>query len=436
MATIDERIENTQKEIEENRKLYEEGRRRYENAKALYEQAKAAAIQAKSYSDVLKNKQLSADAALAAAASLAPDPATFNQQTSQSGTNPEQIRQNLSNEATNKLKVAEEKKKKAEKEVQQTVKFLEAVQTKIGELTRRVGNIFRKRELKQTVEKSERRSDVIVNQDIKKIKINDARAIAKKNSSAIRSLAKAAALFIISKLLNKLVQRLSKTVQRLTDLVDRVNEQILNIQTKQDVLRARVVRNAALVELNKAERQITQIRNIIRTLERILRIISLVLRVLLLIPVPASPGVVQKITNAIMTLDSITVMLGITKEALNGLIIEVQYQRSRLLPISDIIDKAIDNDLSPDEINALVTAQLAGGGQLGVIPNVSYKGFTFAIYEENDPRFVVDGNKRRYAVALDRSGFIVLRTEPSFTLNPDVLVENLKLQIDERNLEA
>jgi hypothetical protein len=37
---------------------------------------------------------------------------------------------------------------------------------------------------------------------------------------------------------------------------------------------------------------------------------------------------------------------------------------------------------------------------------------------------------------LDRSGFIVLRTEPSFTLNPDVLVENLKLQIDERNLEA
>jgi uncharacterized protein Yka (UPF0111/DUF47 family) len=436
MATIDERIENTQKEIEENRKLYEEGRRRYENAKALYEQAKAAAIQAKSYSDVLKNKQLSADAALAAAASLAPDPATFNQQTSQSGTNPEQIRQNLSNEATNKLKVAEEKKKKAEKEVQQTVKFLEAVQTKIGELTRRVGNIFRKRELKQTVEKSERRSDVIVNQDIKKIKINDARAIAKKNSSAIRSLAKAAALFIISKLLNKLVQRLSKTVQRLTDLVDRVNEQILNIQTKQDVLRARVVRNAALVELNKAERQITQIRNIIRTLERILRIISLVLRVLLLIPVPASPGTVQKITNAIMTLDSITVMLGITKEALNGLIIEVQYQRSRLLPISDIIDKAIDNDLSPDEINALVTAQLAGGGQLGVIPNVSYKGFTFAIYEENDPRFVVDGNKRRYAVALDRSGFIVLRTEPSFTLNPDVLVENLKLQIDERNLEA
>jgi hypothetical protein len=435
MATIDERIENTQKEIEENRKLYEEGRRRYENAKALYEQAKAAAIQAKSYAGTLSNKQLSADAALAAAATLAPDPSTFNKQANQPGTNSEQIRQNLSNEADKKLKVAEEKKKKAEKEVQQLTKFLEAVQTKIEGLTRRVGNIFRKRELKQTVEASERKSDTIVKQDVKKIKINDARAIAKKNNSAIRSLAKAAALFIISKLLNREVQRLAKIVQQLTDLVDRVNEQILNIQTKQDVLKARVVRNAALVELNKAERQITKIRNTIRTLERILRIISIVVRILLLIPTPATPGTVKKITDAIMTLDSITVMLGITREALNGLVIEVQYQRSRLLPISDIIDKAIDNDLSPNEINALV-AQLEGGGQLGPIPNVSYKGFTFAIYEENDPRFVVDGNKRRYAVALDRSGFIVLRTEPSFTLNPDVLIEDLKLQIDERNLEA
>ena len=404
MATIDERIENTQKEIEENRKLYEEGRRRYENAKALYEQAKAAAIQAKSYASTLSNKQLSADAALAAAATLAPDPSTFNKQANQPGTNSEQIRQNLSNEADKKLKVAEEKKKKAEKEVQQLTKFLEAVQTKVDDLTRRVGNIFRKRELKQTVEASERKSDTIVEQDVKKIKINDARAIAKKNNSAIRSLANAAALFIISKLLNREVQRLAKIVQQLTDLVDRVNEQILNIQTKQDVLKARVVRNAALVELNKAERQITKIRNTIRTLERILRIISIVVRILLLI----------------------------TREALNGLVIEVQYQKSRLLPISDLIDKAIDNDLSPNEINALV-AQLEGGG---AVPNVSYKGFTFAIYEENDPKFVVDGNKRKYAVALDRSGFIVLRTQPSFTLNSDVLIEDLKLQIDERNLEA
>ena len=46
------------------------------------------------------------------------------------------------------------------------------------------------------------------------------------------------------------------------------------------------------------------------------------------------------------------------------------------------------------------------------------------------------GNKRRYAVALDRSGFTVLQSEPSFTLDPNVLIEELKLEIDKRNLEA
>ena len=75
-------------------------------------------------------------------------------------------------------------------------------------------------------------------------------------------------------------------------------------------------------------------------------------------------------------------------------------------------------------------------GQLGLIEGIIYRGFEFAIYEENDPRFVVAGNKRRYAVALDRSGFITLQSRPSFTLDPDVLIEELKLIIDEQNLEA
>ena len=60
----------------------------------------------------------------------------------------------------------------------------------------------------------------------------------------------------------------------------------------------------------------------------------------------------------------------------------------------------------------------------------------FKVIEENDPNFVVAGNKRRYAVAYDRSGFLVLQSTPSFTLDPDVLIEELKLQIDEQNLEA
>ena len=65
-----------------------------------------------------------------------------------------------------------------------------------------------------------------------------------------------------------------------------------------------------------------------------------------------------------------------------------------------------------------------------------YKGFRFALKEENNPRFVVRGNKRHYAVAFDKNNVEVLKSEASFTLDPNDLIEQLKLVIDQQNLIA
>ena len=65
-----------------------------------------------------------------------------------------------------------------------------------------------------------------------------------------------------------------------------------------------------------------------------------------------------------------------------------------------------------------------------------YKGFKFEIKEEQNPRFVVKNNKRHYAVAVDRDGVEVLKSDYSFTLDPNDLVEQLKLVIDQRNLQG
>ena len=73
---------------------------------------------------------------------------------------------------------------------------------------------------------------------------------------------------------------------------------------------------------------------------------------------------------------------------------------------------------------------------LGYLSGYDYKGFRFFIKEENNPKFVVKGNKRRYAVAINRIGREVLQSSFSFTLSPDVLVEELKLQIDQKGLVA
>ena len=66
----------------------------------------------------------------------------------------------------------------------------------------------------------------------------------------------------------------------------------------------------------------------------------------------------------------------------------------------------------------------------------SYKGFTFKIKEEQNQAFVVKGNKRRYAVAVDRYGVEIVKSELSFTLDPQDLVDQLKLVIDQRNLQG
>ena len=66
-----------------------------------------------------------------------------------------------------------------------------------------------------------------------------------------------------------------------------------------------------------------------------------------------------------------------------------------------------------------------------------YKGFRFQIKEEQDPKFVVRGTiKRRYAVAINRQGVEVLKSEYSFTLDPNDLVDQLKLVIDKRKLQG
>ena len=44
--------------------------------------------------------------------------------------------------------------------------------------------------------------------------------------------------------------------------------------------------------------------------------------------------------------------------------------------------------------------------------------------------------KRQFAVAIDRDGVEVLQSDYSFTLDPNDLIEQLKLIIDQRNLQA
>ena len=110
------------------------------------------------------------------------------------------------------------------------------------------------------------------------------------------------------------------------------------------------------------------------------------------------------------------------------------FRSAQLHDIGDLLETKSSN-LSNNQLNQLLNN--GNGLQLGILPNIEYKGFKFAIKEEIGPKaIVVRGNKRHYAVAIDTNNVEVIKSEYSFTLDPNDLVDQLKLVIDSQNLIA
>ena len=111
-----------------------------------------------------------------------------------------------------------------------------------------------------------------------------------------------------------------------------------------------------------------------------------------------------------------------------------QIKNSSDDPIFNINDRlnGLENNLNINTLSG-ITNQIAplSNNNLG-----NYKGFTFFTREENDPKFNVRGNKRHYVVAVDTKNIERIKSDFSFTLNPTQLVTQLKLVIDQQNLQG
>jgi hypothetical protein len=106
--------------------------------------------------------------------------------------------------------------------------------------------------------------------------------------------------------------------------------------------------------------------------------------------------------------------------------------KERLEEISLRLDNKALEELSGQQISTLSNIFLP----VGIGTFSSYKGFNFKIKEEQNSQVVVKGNKRKYAVAIDRYGVEILKSEYSFTQDPNDLIEQLKLVIDQQNLQG
>lgn len=248
------------------------------------------------------------------------------------------------------------------------------------------------------------------------------------------------------------------------------------VRTQQDVLKARILVNNAKRIIADNRKKLQTIDSILSVIEILIPILKSLLVLFKVIPIPTAfltigitntaAAIQKKVDDILLTA---TTILNVTRLVIRKLLEDLAYQESRLRPIDDILDKDLVN-LSAGEISDLLNSNNSGfggtnnidgngnlingngsfgdgtGGDilldangrrvngLGYLEGYDYKGFRFYILEENNPKFIVKGNKRRYGVAKNRSGINILQSNYSFTLSPEILVEELKLQIDQKGL--
>jgi len=242
-------------------------------------------------------------------------------------------------------------------------------------------------------------------------------------------------------------QLISVRNKRIEELVDNVNSVIDNIQSKEDVKKATLLRNNAIRIINENEAKINSIKSILERISLILLVLDIILvlaDIILPLPTPSpAPDVVtpakerfrKKYELAVEIVSGLLAAVSIIRLLLDRIIEELEEQKERLKEIDGFFEEP-SNLTAFDRTDLDAALQtLSPSGNFGVLDS-GYKGFTFAIKEENDSRFVVAGNTRRYAVALNTDKSEVLQSSRSFTLDPDILIEELKLIIDQQNLKA
>lgn len=227
--------------------------------------------------------------------------------------------------------------------------------------------------------------------------------------------------------------------KKLEELVDQVNNYIdTKVKDQTTVTIATNLRNNAITLINNnikklenLKKNIERINKIVTTIVIVVTIIERILSLPIPILLPIKVEFQPKLQKLLRLISGLSALLVIAIMLLSNEIIRLNELRDRLKEVSLKLDGKTLENLNDKQLSELSNEFLPAGGNYG-----SYKGFKFAIKEEQNIKFVVKGNKRRYAVAIDRYGVEIIKSEYSFTQDPNDLIEQLKLVIDQQNLQG
>ena len=282
----------------------------------------------------------------------------------------------------------------------------------------------------------------------KRTKNKAERAKARRNLAikVAKNAAKTLAPIIALQLTNQLIAVISQR-GKLETLVNQVNNYITSANTPETIQIAINLRNNTITLINNSINKLQSIKKVTEQITLYITIFSLIVAILSAIPIPVAvpPGIgipFNLITKIVKTLEkankliaSLSVVLAICTVLLENEISKLNELILKLKEISQVLDQSALSNLNDQELSDLTSSLLSNIDQFG-----EYKGFKFKIKEEQtlgaQQAIVVKGIKRHYAVAINRDGVEQLKSEYSFTLDPNDLVEQLKLVIDQKNLQG
>lgn len=278
----------------------------------------------------------------------------------------------------------------------------------------------------------------------KKTKNKEAQAKARRDLAlkVAKNAAKTLAPIIALQLANKFASVLSQRA-KLEALVDQVNIYIVQANTPETIAIATNLRNNTITLINNSINKLQNLQQVLQQINIYITVFNVIVTILSALPIPTAvpPGIgipvslivriVKTIEKANKLISALNIVLSIATIVLENEISKLNDLIAQIKEISQLLDGKAVTDLSSQQLSDLTNSLVTNIDQFP-----SYKGFKFKIKEEQNQAFVVKGNKRHYAVAVDRDGVDVIKSDYSFTLDPNDLIDQLKLVIDQRNLQG
>ena len=268
-----------------------------------------------------------------------------------------------------------------------------------------------------------------------KTKAEKTKARKEKRKSILQNAKKTLVPILTLLLTDKIAEVIAQNdiIKKLVDDTNKIIEEAntSNIQTQLD--NAKLARDNAIRVIQSNEDKIRKISEQIQKITIYINIFSAIVAIISAIPIPTSvpPGVgipVNLIITLVKILDkankillALSALVPTVIVSLEKAIAILEDYKAQLLQINGVIDPLA------------TPPQITFGTGFG-----EYKGFKFALKEENNPdrKFTIRNNKRHYAVAINKQNVEILKSDLSFTLDPNDLIEQLKLIIDQRNLQG